>query len=133
MRPRRGDPLPNTASLFRLISEFIILLLGALLILVAITRGVSLPARPSALVIVGVLLVYIGVRAGMKREHGDTPLSRNIRSGSLFLVGGIVIAIALLPVHYADALLGLAGGVLVLRGIAGGIIFARRTTPDRRP
>ena len=124
--------MPNTASLFRLISEFIILLLGALLILVAITRGVSLPARPSALVIVGVLLVYIGVRAGIRREPGDTPLSRNIRSGSLFLVGGIVIAIAMLPVRHADALLGLAGGVLVLRGIAGGIIFARRTTPDAR-
>ena len=124
--------MPNIASLFRLISEFIILLLGALLILVAITRGVSLPARPSALVIVGVLLAYIGVRAGMRREPGDTPLSRNIRSGSLFLVGGIVIAIALLPLRYADTLLGLAGGVLVLRGIAGGIIFARRMTPDAR-
>lgn len=124
--------MPNIASLFRLISEFIILLLGALLILVAITRGVSLPARPSALVIVGVLLVYLGVRTGMRREPGDTPLSRNIRSGSLFLVGGIVIAIALLPVRYADALLGLAGGVLVLRGIAGGIIFARSTAPDTR-
>ena len=124
--------MPNTASLFRLISEFIILLLGALLILIAITRGVSLPARPAALVIAGVLLVYSAVRAGMRREPGDTPMSRNIRSGSLFLVGGIVIAIALVPLRYADTLLGLAGAVLVLRGITGGIIFARRTTPDAR-
>jgi hypothetical protein len=123
--------LPNTASLFRLISELIILLLGALLILVAITRGVALPARPSALVILGLLLVYSGVRAGLRREPGDTPLSRNIRSGSLFLVGGIVIAIALLPVRHSATLLGLAGGVLVLRGIAGGIIFARK--PMARP
>jgi hypothetical protein len=124
--------LPSTASLFRLISEIIILLLGALLILVAVTRGVALPARPSALVIVGVLLVYSSVRAGLRREPGDTPLSRNIRSGSLFLVGGIVIAMALVPLRYADALLGLAGAVLVLRGIAGGIIFARRPAADTR-
>jgi hypothetical protein len=124
--------LPNTASLFRLISEIIILLLGALLILVAITRGVALPARPSALVIVGLLLVYSGVRAGLRREPGDTPLSRNVRSGSLFLVGGIVIAMALLPLRYADTLLGLAGGVLALRGLAGGIIFARNPAANTR-
>lgn len=124
--------MPSTASLFRLISEIIILLLGALLILVAVTRGVALPARPSALVIVGLLLVYSSVRAGLRREPGDTLLSRNIRSGSLFLVGGIVIAMALVPLRYADALLGLAGAVLVLRGIASGIIFARRPAADTR-
>jgi hypothetical protein len=55
--------MPNTASLLTLINEVIILLLGALLILLAVTRGVSLPSRPGLMIALGVALAYWGVRA----------------------------------------------------------------------
>ena len=38
--------MQSTASLFRLLNEFIMLLLGALLVLLAATRRIGLPARP---------------------------------------------------------------------------------------
>ena len=118
--------MPNAASLFRLINELIIMLLGALLILVAVTRGVALPVRPSALIVLGVLLIYWGIRARLRRDAGDASLSRNIRSGSLLLTGVLVAAIPLLPLKHSAALLALAGGILVVRGLIEAVVFARR-------
>jgi hypothetical protein len=112
-------------NLFRLINEFIVLLLGALLILLAITRGVALPARPSALIALGVFLVYWGLRAWMRPEPNDSRAQRIIRAGSLALVGALVISIPLLPLRHAALLLALAGAILVLRGFLGGVLLTR--------
>lgn len=121
--------MPNAASLLRLINEFIILLLGALLILLALTRGVALPSKPVAMVALGVALAYWGVRAGMRREREVSRSLGNIRSGSLILVGILVVAIPLLPLRYADLLLGSAGAILVIRGLLGAFLFVR--APNR--
>ena len=115
----------NLPNLFRLLNEFIILLLGALLVVLAANRGVSLPARPSAMIALGVLLVYWGLRARLRSQPHEEDATINLRSGSLILVGIFVLAVPMLPVRYADILVGLAGGVLVLRGILGGILSAR--------
>jgi hypothetical protein len=124
MQRMRGISVPRTANLFRLLNEFIILLLGALLILLAVNRGVSLPGRPSAMVALGVLLMYWGVRAWLHRQdrEGEAVI---LRTGSLILVGILVLAIPLMPLRYADILLALAGGVLVTRGLLGGILSLR--------
>jgi hypothetical protein len=116
--------VPKTANLFRLLNEFIILLLGALLILLAVDRGVSLPSRPSAMLALGVLLMYWGVRAWLQRQDREGG-AVVLRSGSLVLVGILVLAIPLMPLRYADVLLALAGGVLVTRGLLGGILSMR--------
>jgi hypothetical protein len=121
----RGIPVLKPPSLFRLLNEFIILLLGALLILLAANSGVSLPARPSAMIALGVLLIYWGLRARFRAQPQEADAVVNLRSGSLILVGIFVLAIPMLPLRYADMLLALAGGVLVLRGILGGIMSAR--------
>jgi len=125
MRRDRGISVLNPSNLLRLLNEFIISLLGALLILLAANRGVSLPARPSAMVALGVLLIYWGLRARFRAQPQEEDTAVNLRSGSLILVGILVLAIPMLPLRYADILLALAGGVLVLRGILGGILSAR--------
>jgi hypothetical protein len=128
MPRKREPPMPTPANLFRLLNEFILFLLGALLILLAVTRGVMLPSRPSALLALGVALIYWGARAGMRR--GGTPApdaarGRQIRSVSLVFVGLLVASIPLVPLRYAETLLVVAGGVLMLRGILSGILYAR--------
>jgi hypothetical protein len=112
----------SPAGLFRLLSEFIVLLLGALLVLIALTRRVGLPVRPGALVFLGVLFVYWGLRAWMRREPESTRAENHIRAGSLVLVGLFVLGIPLLPLRDANLLLGIAGSVLVLRGLAGAFL-----------
>jgi hypothetical protein len=115
------------ANLFRLLSEFIVLLLGALMILLAITGRVGLPARPMALVLLAIVFIYWAMRAWMRREPEAARMQTHIRAGSLVLVGVLVLGIPLLPLQYANLLLGLAGGVLALRGLLGGLLFARQS------
>ena len=119
---RETSPAARPANLFRLLSEFILLLLGALLILLALTRRVGLPARPAALVFLGVLFIYWGLRAWMRREPETSRAQMHLRAGSLALVGLLVLGIPLLPLKDANLLLGIAGSVLVLRGLASAIL-----------
>ncbi len=119
-------PMASPATLFRLLSEFILLLLGALLLLLALTRRVGLPARPAALIFLGALFVYWGIRAGIRSEPGSARVQAQIRAGSLVIVGLLVLAIPLLPLRHANLLLGIAGGVLVLRGIGSALLSLRR-------
>jgi hypothetical protein len=113
-------------NLFRLLSEFILLLLGALLMLLALTRRVGLPARPAALIFLGVLFVYWGVRAWLRREPESTRAQTHLRAGSLVLVGLFVVGIPVLPLRLANLLLGVAGAVLVLRGLAGAFLSLKK-------
>ena len=120
--------MPTPANLFRLLNEFILLLLGALLILIAVTRGVMLPSKPSALLALGFALIYWGARAGMRRGGTSAPdaaRGRQIRSISLVFVGLVVACIPLAPLRYAEPLLILAGAVLMARGILSAILYAR--------
>ena len=119
--------MATPANLFRLLSEFILLLLGALLLLLALTRRVGLPARPAALIFLGVLFVYWGIRAWMRREQDVAQAQTHLRGGSLVLVGLFVLAIPLRPLRHANLLLGLAGGVLVLRGIASALLSFQKS------
>jgi hypothetical protein len=116
------ERMATPANLFRLLSEFILLLLGALLCLLALTRRVGLPARPAALIFLGVLFVYWGIRAWMRREP-EARSQTHLRAGSLVVVGMLVLAIPLLPLRHANLLLGMAGGVLVLRGIVSALLI----------
>jgi hypothetical protein len=117
--------MPTTAKLFQLLNEAIVLLLGALLILLAISGRVGLPTRPAALIALGVVFLYWGARAWVRREHTSNRVPAKIRAGSLVLVGLLVLGIPLLPLRYIPMLLGGAGVVLAFRGILGFLLFAR--------
>ncbi len=119
--------MPSPATLFRLLSEFIVLLLGALLILIALTRSVGLPDRPVAILILGVVLIYWGVRALARPGLEADRLKSRIRAGSLVLVGLLMLGTRFLPLRHAGLLLALAGGVLAIRGLVGGVLLARRS------
>src|SRR4029077_16166554 len=79
MRRGRGLSVLNLPNLFRLLNAFIILLLGALLAVLAANRGVSLRARPSAMIALGVLLVYWGLRARLRAQPHEADVTINLR------------------------------------------------------
>jgi hypothetical protein len=124
---RQTIAMPSAANLFRLLSELIVLLLGGLLILISLTGTVGLPAYPAALVVVGVVLIYWGIRAWMRPGQASDRWPTRIRAGSLVLVGVLVLGIRILPLRDTVALVVLAGSVLVVRGIAGMALLVRRT------
>ena len=124
---RKETPAFAPESLFRLLSEFVVLLLGALLILLALSGRVRLHVRPAALMLLAALFIYLAARAWIRRQPGTTSLQTHIRAGSLALVGILILAIPFLPRDQSGLLLGIAGAVLVLRGMLGGILSLRRT------
>jgi hypothetical protein len=114
------------ATVFRLLNEFIVLLLGVLLIVLALSGRVGLPGRPIALVLLGVVLIYWGARALLRAEPEGGRQQAQIRAASLVVVGALVLAIPMLPVRDAEPLLEIAGGVLVLRGLLGSVLVMRK-------
>ena len=114
------------ATLFRFLNEFTVLLLGALLIVLALSGRVGLPGRPWALVLLGIVLIYWGARALWRAEPEGGRQQAQIRAASLVVVGLLVLAIPMLAVRYAEPLLEIAGAVLVLRGFLGSVLLLRR-------
>jgi len=115
----------KSAALFGFLNEFVVMLLGALLIVLATFGRIGLPGRPMALALLGIVLIYWGVRALIKKESMHRHQAQ-IRAGSLVLVGIFVLAIPFLPVRGAEPLLQVAGGVLVLRGLLGSVLLMRQ-------
>ena len=117
----------NPANLFRLVNEFVLLLLGALLLLLSITGRVGLPSRPWALAALGILFMYWGARAWARPELASNRLQAEIRAGSLALVGAVILAIPIFPLRLANMLIGIAGTILVARGLIAGALSLRKT------
>ncbi|HKS80089.1 MAG TPA: hypothetical protein VJR23_01165 [Candidatus Acidoferrales bacterium] len=117
----------NSTNLVRLVNEFILFLLGALLLLLAFTGRVGLPPRPWVLAAIGILFLYWGARAWARPEQRGNLLQSEIRAGSLALVGAAILAVPFFPVRFTAALLGIAGGVLVIRGLLAGALSLRRS------
>jgi hypothetical protein len=112
--------MPNATKLFRLLSEFTVLLLGALVI---VSRPVGVTS-PLALVVLGAVLIYWGGRIFLRTGREANRMQERIRGGSLLLVGILVLGIRWLPLRDESLLLELSGAVLVIRGLAGGILLA---------
>lgn len=117
----------NSANLVRLVNEFILFLLGALLLLLVLTGRVGLPSRPWVMAAIGILFLYWGARAWARPEQrGNNLLQSEVRAGSLALVGAAILAVPFFPAHFTAPLLGIAGGVLVIRGLLAGALSLRR-------
>ncbi len=118
--------MPTPANLFRLLNEMVFVLLGALLILLAVSGRYAVPQRSLAWIGVGIVLIYWGTRAWARPDRSAPRWHAKARGGSLILVGLLVLAIAWVPFAYVAPLLGIAGSVLALRGLASAIFFAAR-------
>jgi hypothetical protein len=121
-----GARMPPTINPFRLLSEFIVFLLGALLMVLAFSGRVGLPSQPAALIALGAFFVYWGVRAGIKPEPGLRPYESKTRAISLALVGVSILAMLVVPLRLAPLMLGVAGIILVFRGLLGAVFSLRR-------
>lgn len=117
--------MPTPAQLFRLLNEMVFVLLGALLVLMAVSGRYAVPGRSAMWIAAGALLIYWGVRAWARPECDVPRWQSYVRATSLVLVGVMVLAITWLPFIYVAPLLGLAGGVLMLRGLVSAVFFAR--------
>jgi hypothetical protein len=123
-----GKPaMPTTENLSGLLSEFIILLLGALLMLIALTRTIVVPSRPVVPILLGVVFIFWAARAWLRPAPNTGRLESGVRAGSLAIVGILLIATPLFSLGRANVPFAIAGGVLVVRGIVGAVLSLRAT------
>ena len=113
------------ANLFRLINEIVLFLLGALLMLLAVSHRFRPSSNPTTWILLGLLLIYWSVRAGMRWAPASTRWHERLRAGSFAAAGVAILSIAWLPSRLAPLALGVAGGVMALRGLLSAAGFAR--------
>jgi len=119
--------MATTANLFGFLNEIIVMLLGALLALLAATHTLALPSRPVLLMVLGAAFIFWASRAWARPAPNAGRFEAAVRAGSLAIVGVLLIAIPLLSLGHANLLLGIAGAVLVIRGLVGAGISFRST------
>jgi hypothetical protein len=118
------------ASLFRLLNELILVLLGGLLGWVAVTGRIFLSQfnpRSGTWIAVSAAMILWGLQALYRPGQWWAKWQNLTRGLSLLLVGVILLAIARVPFAWVGPLLGAAAALLVLRGIVSAIfVFASR-------
>jgi hypothetical protein len=117
--------MPAPINLFGLLTEFVVLLLGALLFVIGASGNYGITSRPTALVVLGVALIFWGVRSARKPTPKTNRTLTYVRSRSVIVLGVAVLAMSIFP-REARILLELAGAILIVRGILGAVLFLRR-------
>jgi hypothetical protein len=113
------------ANLFRLFNEIVIFLLGALLMLLAVSNRLRPSSNPTTWILLGLLLIYWSARTGMRWAPASTRWHERLRAGSFATAGVAILSIAWLPLRLAPLALGIADGVMALRGLLSAAGFAR--------
>ena len=120
--------MPNPGHMFRVLNEFVFMLVGALLVLFALTGRYLFNPRQPAWIALSVVLVLWGIGTWSRARHAKITAERlvtKIGGGSLVAAGLIMLSLAWAPFRYAGWLLLATGGVFVLRGLVSAAIMAR--------
>ena len=122
----------NPANLFRMITEFIFILLGGFLVWLGLNNRFLNPPnfnpRSPAWLGLGAALIYWGVRTWTKTARAARTSSRmvaRVGGASLVLVGLMMLALVGLEFRWVGIVLAAAGGVLVLRGFLAVVLSLR--------
>ena len=118
----------SPANLFRMLTEFVFILLGGLFVWVGLShRYLFDPSKPALLLLDGVL-VYWGARALAKNARGMRTAARieaQIGAASLVLVGLMMLGLVFVEYRWVGSTLALAGLILAARGFAGAVLALR--------
>jgi hypothetical protein len=108
---------PN--QVLRLSVEFIFVLVGALLMWLSLRGRIHVDRNSIGWLGLSIAMLLWGARALYKPGQNWAPGERWVRGVSLLLLGGVMLVISRAPFLIVAPLLGAAGLLLVLRGIAG--------------
>jgi hypothetical protein len=118
----------SPSHLFRVVNEFVFMLVGALLVLFALTGPYLFNPRRPGWIGLSLVLVLWGFgtwrRAHLSRIAAERLVTK-IGGASLALAGLIMLSLSWAPFRWAGWLLLATGGVFVLRGLVSAAIMAR--------
>jgi hypothetical protein len=120
--------MASPTNLLRLVIEFVFILLGALLLWVGLSGHFlfgRFDRRSVLWIALGFVVLYAGVRALARAGRSAMATQDRIRGASFGLLGLMMLGVAGLPFGYVQPLLGAAGVVLILRGLASAVMVLR--------
>src|SRR6202166_2628320 len=119
------------ANLFRIMTEFIFVLLGGVLAWLGLSGRMELgnfnPRSPAWLGL-GAVLIYWGARSWVKTSRAARTSGRTVArvgGASLVLVGLMMVNLAVLELRWVGIVLAAAGAVLALRGFLAAVLSLR--------
>ena len=110
----------------RLLIEAIVAMLGGLIAWLALVSHKIPDRHASSWMAVGVVLMAWGAFTVLRARGLRTYLVDRVGGFSLILVGGLMLVISKTPFAWVLPLFAAAGGVLVLRGVVGGVLVSRQ-------
>jgi hypothetical protein len=122
----RAEVGQQRGNLFRLLNELTVFLLGGLLLLLSISGRLHVPRGSAALLLLGALLIYWGARIGMRPSQVAVRIYDRLRAISFVAAGLVILNTVIIPYRYNAAALGVAGGILALRGLATAVYVVRQ-------
>jgi len=118
----------SPANLFRMVTEFIFILLGGFLVFLGLSERFMFNPRSPAWLGLGAVLIYWGARAWTKTARAARTSDRTaarVGGTSLILVGFMMLGLVALEFRWVGIALAVAGGILVLRGLAAAVLSLR--------
>jgi hypothetical protein len=121
----------SPANLFRMMTEFIFILLGGILVWVGLSGRLdprNFNPRGPVWLALAAALVYWGVRTWAKTARAARTSDRTVAQlggGSLALVGLMMLSIALVQFRLVGTVFAAAGAILALRGILAAMLSLR--------
>ena len=123
--------MTNPANLFRMMTEFIFILLGGFLAWLGLGGRLDLgnfnPRGPAWLGL-GAVLIYWGARTWAKTARAARTADRTVTQiggGSLILVGLMMFALLFVEYRRVGYIFAVAGAILALRGILAAVLSLR--------
>jgi hypothetical protein len=114
--------MPGPQHLFRVLNEFIFVLLGGMLIWIAVTGRYLFDPRGMKWYLLSGLAIVFGLMSLLARSGELSRVAAYVRGGSLILVGLVMFSMAWAPYWLVVWLLIAAGLVLVFRGVIGAVM-----------
>jgi hypothetical protein len=119
----------SPARLTQLLTEFVFLLLGALLLWFAANQQIDFSRfdrRSTTWLILSVALIAWGLLALAKPGQFWAKWQKWNRGGSLVLLGIVMLSISRVPFNWVVKFLAAAGVILLVRGILGSFLILRQ-------
>jgi hypothetical protein len=121
----------NPNNLVRMMTEFIFVLLGGLLVWLGLSGRVdagNFNPRGPAWLGLGAVLIYWGARTWAKTARAARTSDRliaQVGGASLILVGIIMLSLGVVEFRWVGIVFATAGSILALRGILGAVLSLR--------
>ena len=121
----------NPANLFRMMTEFIFILLGGFLVWLGLSGRLdprNFNPRGPAWLGLGAVLIYWGTRGWAKTARAARTSDRiaaQVGGASLILVGLMMLLLAVVESRHAGTVFAAAGAILAFRGFVAAVLSLR--------